>query len=123
MHHFEFWRKNLVAQQQRKSSCKSYNNRTFIFLTLGKPEGSWKDSWYAMEHLYHEGKIRGLGVSNFDVVDLKELLNITKVNVSVVQNWFDPFHQDENVRMFCAKHHIHYMGYSTLGTSVILLRL
>jgi diketogulonate reductase-like aldo/keto reductase len=76
-----------------------------------------------MEHLYHEGKIRGLGVSNFDVVDLKELLNITKVNVSIVQNWFDPFHQDENVRMFCAKHHIHYMGYSTLGTSVILLRL
>ncbi|XP_028394202.1 uncharacterized protein LOC114518412 [Dendronephthya gigantea] len=82
----------------------------------GKPEGSWQDSWRAMEHLNEEGKIRSLGVSNFDVVDLKELLNFTKLPVSVVQNWFDPFHQDVNVREFCAKHVIHYMGYSTLGS-------
>ena len=68
-----------------------------------------------MERLQNEGKIRSLGVSNFDLVDLRELLNITNVTVSVVQNWFDPFHQDENVRAFCAKHQIHYMGYSTLG--------
>ena len=73
-----------------------------------------------MEHLYHVGKIRSIGVSNFDLIDLRELLNLTKVPVSVVQNWFDPFHQDENVREFCAKHQIHYMGYSTLGMLVIL---
>ena len=65
--------------------------------------------------LNKQGKIRSLGVSNFDVIDLKELLNITNVPVAVVQNWFDPFHQDISVRQFCAKHGIHYMGYSTLG--------
>ena len=65
--------------------------------------------------LHKQGKIRSLGVSNFDIVDLKELLNITTVPLSVVQNWFDPLHQDVNVRKFCAKHGIHYMGYSTLG--------
>ena len=81
----------------------------------GKPEGTWKDSWRAMEHLYNEGKIRSLGVSNFDLIDMRELLNFTKVSVAVVQNWFDPFHQDESVRGFCRKHQIHYMGYSTLG--------
>ncbi|CAB4022524.1 Prostaglandin F synthase [Paramuricea clavata] len=82
----------------------------------GKPEGTWQDSWRAMEHLHDEGKIRSLGVSNFDVIDLRELVNFTKLPVSVVQNWFDPFHQDENVREFCGKHRIHYMGYSTLGS-------
>ena len=68
-----------------------------------------------MEHLYQEGKIHSLGVSNFDVADLTELLNITTVPVSVIQNWFDPLHQEVNVRHFCAKHGIHFMGYSTLG--------
>lgn len=69
-----------------------------------------------MEHLLEEGKIRSIGVSNFDLIDMKELLNFSKAPVSVVQNWFDPFHQDIDVREFCLKHHIHYMGYSTLGT-------
>lgn len=90
---------------------------TIFRFTKGKPDGTWQDSWRAMEQLQKEGKIRSLGVSNFDVVDLKELLNIAKAPVSVVQNWFDPFHQDVNVREFCAKHEIHYMGYSTLGKS------
>lgn len=82
----------------------------------GSPRGTWQDSWRAMELLNKQGKIHSVGVSNFDVMDLKELLNITTVPVSVIQNWFDPFHQDANVRQFCAKHGIHYMGYSTLGS-------
>ena len=71
-----------------------------------------------MEYLHKQGKIRSLGVSNFDVVDLNELLDLATVPVSVLQNWFDPLHQEIIVRQYCAKHGIHFMGYSTLGKSV-----
>lgn len=62
-----------------------------------------------------KGKLRSLGVSNFDVESLEELVQLSTVAVSAVQNWFDPFHQDRVVRKLCEKHGIRYIGYSTLG--------
>lgn len=68
-----------------------------------------------MEEMQKKGKLRSLGVSNFDVESLEELVQLATVPVSAVQNWFDPFHQDRVVRKFCEKHGIRYIGYSTLG--------
>ncbi|EDO44979.1 predicted protein, partial [Nematostella vectensis] len=85
-----------------------------LFLIHSKT-GTWKESWKAMEELHRQGKIRSLGVSNFNVDELQELVNFATVPVSAVQNWFDPFHQDRKARRFCNKHGIRYIGYSTLG--------
>ena len=57
------------------------------------------------------GKIRSIGVSNFEVPDLQRLLQFAHKPVSVVQNFFDPFYQDRETRNFCTKNSIHYMGY------------
>ena len=32
-----------------------------------------------------------------------------------MQNWFDPFHQDHEVRAWCKQRSVVYQGYSTLG--------
>ncbi|KAJ7393543.1 hypothetical protein OS493_006527 [Desmophyllum pertusum] len=37
-----------------------------------------------------KGKLRSLGVSNFDHQDLQELVELATVPVSAVQNWFEP---------------------------------
>lgn len=68
-----------------------------------------------MEYAVTKGKIRSLGVSNFDEEDILELLRWSHKPVSVLQNWFDPFHQDTSIRKLCAEYNIRYMGYSTLG--------
>ena len=81
----------------------------------GEPHGTWQESWKAMEEMSKEGKIRSLGVSNFDIADLEELVKFATVPVSALQNWFDPFHQDNKTRIFCQEHGIRYIGYSTLG--------
>eukprot|EP00118_Oscarella_pearsei_P004877 m.21620 g.21620 ORF g.21620 m.21620 type:complete len:731 (+) comp28191_c0_seq2:264-2456(+) len=82
----------------------------------GEPKGSWQESWRALETLQKDGTLRSIGVSNFEEELLQELVDLAKVPVSVVQNWFDPFFQDRNVRRFCRGNGIVYMGYSTLGT-------
>ncbi|XP_019630143.1 PREDICTED: uncharacterized protein LOC109474297 [Branchiostoma belcheri] len=83
---------------------------------LGNPKASWEESWKAMEELHREGKIRSLGVSNFYPKHLSKLVGMAEVPVSLVQNWFDPFYQDQATREFCRQHGIVYQGYSTLGT-------
>ena len=87
----------------------------FPFVFLGEPKGTWQESWKAMEEMQKKGKLRSLGVSNFYLEDLEELVQLATVPVSAVQNWFDPFHQDRKVRKFCHDHGIRYIGYSTLG--------
>ncbi|XP_031554411.1 uncharacterized protein LOC116291382 [Actinia tenebrosa] len=89
-----------------------------LFLTCekGEPKGTWKESWKAMEDMQKKGKLRSLGVSNFNQDKLQELIEFATVPVSAVQNWFDPFHQDKNTRQFCSEHNIRYIGFSTLGT-------
>ena len=59
----------------------------------------------------HPGKIRSIGVSNFEVQDLERLLEIANVHPSVVQNSFDPFNQDLVTRQFCKRNNIQYMGH------------
>ena len=68
-----------------------------------------------MEEMQKKGKIRSLGVSNFFLEDMEELVKIATVPVSALQNWFDPFHQDRRLRAFCLEHNIRYIGFSTLG--------
>eukprot|EP01094_Clydonella_sp_ATCC50884_P024728 TRINITY_DN6285_c0_g1_i1.p1 TRINITY_DN6285_c0_g1~~TRINITY_DN6285_c0_g1_i1.p1 ORF type:complete len:344 (-),score=90.67 TRINITY_DN6285_c0_g1_i1:268-1299(-) len=81
-----------------------------------EPHGTWEESWLVMEQYARKGLISAIGVSNFGVGELEQLLELATVPVSVVQNWFDPFHQDRAVRALCAEHRIHYQAYSTLGT-------
>ena len=91
-----------------------FRRQTLLF-SAGEPKGTWQESWKAMEEMQKKGKIRSLGVSNFYLEDLEELVQLATVPVSAVQNWFDPFHQDRRVRAFCQEHNIRYIGFSTLG--------
>ena len=99
--------------------CDGYDAEARLRCRPGEPKGTWQESWKALEQLQRDGVARSIGVSNFDVALLEELVDLTSddVPVSAVQNWFDPYFQDRLVRQFCERHDIVYMGYSTLGTA------
>ena len=77
---------------------------------------SWQEAWKSLEKFKERGKIRAIGVSNFDVNQLKELEGFANTKIAIVQNWMDPLHQDVQVRKFCKDRGIVYMAYSSLGT-------
>jgi diketogulonate reductase-like aldo/keto reductase len=81
-----------------------------------RPEGTWQDSWRALEVKVQEGKIRALGVSNFDVNQVRELVGMAKVKPAVVQAHADPLNQNSALVTFCLEHGIVFTAYSTLGT-------
>lgn len=78
---------------------------------------NWLDGWRHLEIVRDEFDIPHIGVSNLDINQLEELvLHHANRKVAVLQNWMDPFHQDVEVRRFCADHDIVYMAYSSFGT-------
>jgi len=80
-----------------------------------KPEGTWKDAWKVLEDLYDAGKVKSIGVSNFPLNQLEELMKFASIKPHVVQTWFDPFHQDWELISYCRKNHIVFQAYSPLG--------
>lgn len=57
------------------------------------PQGDVSSSWTAMEELYREGKIRAIGVSNFNMNQIQNLLKQHSVTPAVNQVETHPFSQ------------------------------
>lgn len=78
---------------------------------------TWEDCWRGLEELKSQGKLfRYIGVSNFNILILRQLIASSNTPVSLIQNWCDPFHQDKEVRTLAKNHNIAYMAYSSFGT-------
>lgn len=86
------------------------------------PEGTWRDSWRALEELHASGKARAIGVSNFDVAQLAELSRWAKVQPAVVQRNSDVFSADAPARHFSRARGWQYQAYSTLGSQWLMRR-
>ena len=87
-----------------------------------EPEGTWHDSWVALEEAVDAGIVRSIGMCDVDNNLLDELLQ-KRISPTVIQNWFDPFHQNKALRQRIEKHNeqhpqrkILFQGYSSLGT-------
>ncbi|KAI6684233.1 hypothetical protein NL676_030146 [Syzygium grande] len=73
-------------------------------------------TWKAMEALYHSGKARAIGVSNFSSKKLGDLLDIAEVPPAVNQVECHPYWQQGKLREFCISKGVHLSGYSPLGS-------
>lgn len=67
-----------------------------------------------MVHLLREGKARAIGVSNFSIDDLKQILNDSDVLPAVNQVEFHPFLYQKDLLSFCDRNSIQLEAYSPL---------
>jgi diketogulonate reductase-like aldo/keto reductase len=79
-----------------------------------------RDSWRALERLYEERRARAIGVSNYMVNHLDELLGEARVRPAVNQIEVSPFLQQREVRAACKAHGIVVEAYSPLTKGVRL---
>jgi diketogulonate reductase-like aldo/keto reductase len=78
-----------------------------------------KDSWRALERLYDEGRVRAIGVSNFMIHHLEELIAGARIAPMVNQIEIHPFFQQRDVRAWCAKNDIAVAAYSPLAKGAV----
>ncbi len=78
------------------------------------------DTWKAFEHLYQEGKVRAIGVSNFPEAYLSKLLETASVTPAVNQIEFHPGYLQEDTVALCQSNDILVQAWSPLGSGRIL---
>lgn len=72
------------------------------------------DSWRALEKIIGEGRCRAIGVSNYMVHHLEELMSRAKVLPAVNQIELHPWCQQREVVAYCEAHGIAVVAYSPL---------
>jgi diketogulonate reductase-like aldo/keto reductase len=78
------------------------------------------DSWRALERLQSEGRVRSIGVSNFQPAHLRRLLQETQVVPAVNQIELHPYLQQRELRAFHAEHNIVTEAWSPLAQGELL---
>ncbi|MGB8930471.1 MAG: aldo/keto reductase [Anaeromyxobacteraceae bacterium] len=85
-----------------------------LYLVHWPVEGLRRETWRAMEQLLADGKTRAIGVSNYTVRHLDELLAEAKVPPSVNQVEFHPFLNQRALLEYCQRHAIQLEAYGPL---------
>eukprot|EP00913_Durusdinium_trenchii_P024436 g22939.t1 len=74
-----------------------------------------RGTWAAMEELYRSGKARAIGVSNYTIEHLEQLLSSSNISPMVMQGESHPHWSNKSVRDWCRKHEILFQGYAPFG--------
>jgi len=91
-----------------------------LYLVHWPVKGKYKDTYRALEKLYREGRIRAIGVSNFQIHHLEDLMNDCEVKPMVNQVEYHPRLTQKELHAFCKKHDIQLEAWSPLMQGKLL---
>ncbi|EFJ52853.1 hypothetical protein VOLCADRAFT_55182 [Volvox carteri f. nagariensis] len=77
-----------------------------------QPEGTFLDSWRALEEVYQAGLVRAIGVSNFSPEQLTRLLTSARVRPAVLQVHVDPLGRNEALQALCRREGLTLTAYT-----------
>ena len=85
-----------------------------LYLIHWPVAGKYKEAWRALEYLYKEGRVKSIGVSNFQVHHLQDLLSDAEIKPVINQIEFHPYLTQEKLRNFCIDNNIQVEAWSPL---------
>ncbi|MEQ2528650.1 aldo/keto reductase [Robertmurraya yapensis] len=86
----------------------------------GQDKERFKATWKALEKLYKDGRVRAIGVSNFHVHHLEELLEDAEIKPMVNQVEYHPHLAQKELKSFCQNHGIQLEAWSPLKQGQLL---
>ncbi|USL43500.1 aldo/keto reductase [Priestia megaterium] len=91
-----------------------------LYLIHWPVEGKYKEAWKALETLYKEEKVRAVGVSNFQIHHLEDLMKDGDVKPVINQVEYHPRLTQKELHAFCQKHDIQLEAWSPLMQGELL---
>ncbi len=84
-------------------------------LFLHQPAGDWRTGYKMMEKAYKEGKVKALGVSNFPIEWLKEIIETAEIKPQMVQVEAHPYFPQTELKKVLAETGMGLMAWYPLG--------
>lgn len=84
-------------------------------LLIHQPAGNYVAGYKLMEKVYKDGKVRAIGLSNFTVAQIQEILDICEVKPAILQTEVHPYFQEQELKEFLAKEDMVIQAWYPLG--------
>lgn len=84
-------------------------------LLIHQPAGNYVAGYRQMEKAYKEGKVKAIGLSNFNEDQIKEILDICEVKLQILQTEVHPYSQEKALKAFLDKEGIVIQAWYPLG--------
>lgn len=91
-----------------------------LYLIHWPVEGKYTGAWKALEELYKQGRVKSIGVSNFQIHHLEELMKTATVKPVINQVEFHPRLTQKELLAYCKEHDIQLEAWSPLMNGELL---
>lgn len=118
------WNNHLTKQETKAAFEASLTRLQLeyvdLYLIHWPGNNSFEAAWSALEELYDEGKVKAIGVSNFQIHHLERLFSFAKVKPILNQIELHPKLAQNVLREFCLQHGIRVQAWSPLMQGELL---
>lgn len=84
-------------------------------LFLHQPAGNWKKGYQIIEKAYKEGKVKAIGLSNFSIEQIQEIIDECEVRPQMVQVEAHPYFPQTELKAFLSQYGMGIMAWYPLG--------
>lgn len=84
-------------------------------LLIHQSAGNYVAGYRLMEKAYKEGKVRAIGLSNFNQAQVSEILSLCEVKPTILQTELHPYHQEPSLKTFLKENGIVAQAWYPLG--------
>ncbi|OPJ61616.1 aldo/keto reductase [Clostridium chromiireducens] len=112
------WNTDLGYEATKKAfkrTCENLNVEYIDMYLIHFAAPCYLEAWRAMEDLYSEGKIKVIGVANFEIQHLEELMKHSKIAPMVNQIETHPEFPQNDLHDYLIKHKILHAAWAPLG--------
>lgn len=88
---------------------------TIDLLLIHQPAGNYVAGYRQMEKAYKEGKVKAIGLSNFNQGQIEEILGLCQVKPAVLQTEVHPYFQEQELKSFLSKEGMVIQAWYPLG--------
>ena len=88
---------------------------TIDLLLIHQPAGNYVAGYRQMEKAYKEGKVKAIGLSNFNQGQIEEILGLCEVKPAVLQTEVHPYFQERELKKFLSKEGMVIQAWYPLG--------
>lgn len=104
---------NNIVEEAIQDTLEKLNTDYIDLLLLHWPvPDKYIESWKILEKYYKKGILKNIGVSNFNVHHLEELLKVAEIKPYVNEIECHPLFTNNEVREYCSKHDIKIIAYT-----------
>lgn len=111
----KLWPAFYEEEDQVEKTLERLGTDYIDLLLLHQPAGNYRKAYKIMEKAVKEGKVKSIGLSNFNEEQIQEILDYCEIKPTVLQTEAHPYYPQTEIKKYLNKNNIKIQAWYPLG--------